>query len=296
MVLDELLNCSCMPTPSSHLLLLGCGQLAKELIRQEKESDNPRRITATTRNPLRIFELVELGAEPLILPIPHAEIIEPLAAGADVVVSFPPDEHTDSVLSPACAAARTITYISSTSVYGKKMGTIDDTTQADISNEACRPRLQAESIWREYGAVVLRAPGFYSPGNGLHKRLREGTYKLPDGGKNTSSRIHLTDLARIVLHIIEKEQLEDVTYLVGDKYPCTQLEIVTWLCEQMNLPLPESVPMEEVNPTLRGNRAIEAGRILEELNMELSYPNYKDGYLQCLSAAQITLEDADFTQ
>lgn len=155
-----------MPTPSSHLLLLGCGQLAKELIRQEKDSDKPRRITATTRNPLRIFELVELGIEPLILPLPHAEIIEPLAAGSDVVVTFPPDEHTDSVLSPACAAARTITYISSTSVYGKKMGTIDDTTPADIPNESCRPRLEAESIWREYGAVVLRAQGFIHLGTG----------------------------------------------------------------------------------------------------------------------------------
>lgn len=280
-----------MPTPSSHLLLLGCGQLAKELIRQEKESNTARRITATTRNPLRIFELVELGVEPLILPLPHAEIIEPLALGADVVVTFPPDEQTDSILAPACVAARSITYISSTSVYGKKTGTIDDTTPADISNEACRPRLQAESIWREYGAVVLRAPGFYSPGNGLHKRLKDGTYKLPEGGKNTTSRIHLTDLARIILQIIDKEHLDDVTYVVGDRYPCTQLEIVSWLCEQINLPLPESVPMAEVNPTLRGNRAIQSNRILEELNMELSYPNYKDGYLQCLSASQIVLTD-----
>ena len=267
-----------MAPPSSHLLLLGCGQVAKEIIRQEKLEQSPRRITATTRNPLRLFELVDLDIEPLILPLPYAAIIEPLAADADVVVSFPPDGTTDSILAPACAAARTIIYISSTSVYGKKSGTIDDTTPADIASEDCRARLQAESIWKEYGAIVLRAPGIYGPENGMHTRLKTGSFKLPDGGKNMVSRIHISDLVRIILAVIEKRTLTDSTYLVGDKQPCTLNEVASWLCEQMKLPLPESIPISEANPTLRANRQVDASRILEELKMNLEYPTYRDGY------------------
>lgn len=271
-----------MATASSHLLLIGCGQVAKEVVRQEKEDANPRRITVTTRNPLRLFEIVDLAVEPLIMPLPYAEIIEPLAAGADVLVSFPPDETTDSILAPACASARSIIYISSTSVYGKKTGTIDDTTPADISNANCRSRLQAESIWREYGAVVLRAPGLYGGQNGLHTRLLDGSYKLPDGGKNTISRIHLSDLASIILAIFERGSMSDSTYLVGDLTPSTQIEVVSWLCEQMNLPIPESVPASEVNQTLRANRAVDSSRILSELKLKLKYPGFKEGYGQCL--------------
>lgn len=296
-----------MLEPPSHLLILGCGQVAKEVIKLAKHglaeehfrfgaadalkqsqrtfsgADGELRITATTRNPLRLFELVDLGIEPLILPLPHREIIEPLAHEADVIVTFPPDEHTDAILAPACAGARSITYISSTGVYGRKTGTIDDTTDPDVSNDECRPRLEAESIWREYGGVVLRAPGIYSPQNGMHKRLKAGTYKLPEGGENFSSRIELSDLARVILTVILHAPMNDVTYVLGDSAPCSQLEIVSWLCEQMEIPLPESVPLSEVNPTLRGNRAVNGSRILEELGMQLLYPSYKSGYAYCLN-------------
>ncbi|MBX9686760.1 MAG: hypothetical protein K2X27_08660, partial [Candidatus Obscuribacterales bacterium] len=161
---------------SGQLLLLGTGQLGKAII---SEYAGSKRIIASTRDPRRIFEFAEMKIEPLIMPLPSAEIIESLASGSDILVSFPPDGSTDAILAPACAAARSIIYISSTGVYGAKSGKIDDSISPDSSEERLRPRLQAESIWREHGAVVLRVPGIYGPKSGMHLRLKEGNYKLP---------------------------------------------------------------------------------------------------------------------
>ncbi len=261
------------------LLLLGMGQVGKEVV---KQCGGARQITATSRNPDRLFELADLSVTPLIMPAPSAEIIEPFARDSAVVVSYPPDGFTDRILAPACAAARTLVYISTTGVYGKRIGTVDDTTPVDSSEERARLRLDAEGIWREHGAVVLRAPGIYGPTSGLHLRLRKGTYRLPEGGGNMISRIHVEDLARIILSCLEATNLSRDTYVVGDQMPCTQLEIITWLCNEMNIAMPESVPLSEVSPTLRGNRAVDASAILSELKLSLRYPTYKEGYRQCL--------------
>lgn len=265
---------------SNHLFLLGTGQVGKAVMEHARDG---RRITASTRNPNRIFELADLKIEPLIMPLPSAEIVASLAKDADMLVSFPPDGFTDKILAPACSGARNLIYISSTSVYGKKSGRIDDETEADSSDERARPRLEAESIWREHGAIVLRAPGIYGPNSGMHKRLRDGTYKLPEDGSNSVSRIHIDDLAEIILAIFDKGKMQDSTYVVGDESPCSLAEVANWLCAEMQIPLPPSVPLSEVNPTLRGNRAVDASRIIKELGVVLAYPSYREGYRQCLS-------------
>lgn len=264
---------------SNHLFLLGTGQVGRAVIDHARDG---RRITASTRNPNRIFELADLKIEPLIMPLPSAEIIANLIDDADVLVSFPPDGSTDKILAPACSGARSLIYISSTSVYGKRVGRIDDETEPDGNDERARPRLEAESIWREHGAVVLRAPGIYSPASGMHKRIKEGNYKIPEDGSNCVSRIHIDDLAEIILAVFDRGRMADSTYVVGDQAPCSLAEAAGWLCKEMQLPFPQSVPLSEVNPTLRGNRSIDASRILKELGVVLAYPSYREGYRQCL--------------
>ncbi len=264
---------------AKHLVLLGTGQVGRAVIAQEH---NYGRVIATTRNPNRIFELADLKIEPLIMPLPSAEIIEPLVRDADVLVSFPPDSSTDAILAPACSKAKSIIYLSSTGVYGNKTGKIDDTVSPDISDERMRPRLSAESIWREHGAMVLRVPGIYGPRSGLHLRLADGSYKMPADGANLVSRIHIEDLANIILEVFKYGRLEDSTYLLGDAHPCTLAEAVTWLCSEMKVAMPESVPLKEVNHTLRGNRAVDSSRLLKEIGYSLKYPTFKEGYTNCL--------------
>lgn len=271
---------------TNDLVLLGVGQVGRAVVAQAGGS---RKITGTTRDPRKIFQMVESGITPLIMPLPSAEILAPDCCRADVLVSFPPDGETDSVLAPACAGAHRIIYLSSTGVYGRIEGTIDDTTSTDESDETNALRLEAEKIWRQTGAVVLRVPGIYGSGAGLAQNLKAGTYRLPGSGDRYTSRIHVEDLAAIVLAVFAAATLERRCYVIGDQEPCTQLEIVTWLCDELKLPLPGSIPLDQVHRTLRGNRRVDPSALLTELGITLRYANYREGYralLKQMTAAQ----------
>ncbi len=65
------------------LLILGTGRVGKEVMRQAIGS---RLITATTRNPDRSQELIELGVEPLVLEKDSVEQVSHVANGSDVLV------------------------------------------------------------------------------------------------------------------------------------------------------------------------------------------------------------------
>lgn len=262
------------------LLLLGIGQVSRAIIAQARGT---RAVHGTTRNPLRIFELVELGITPLIMPLPSAQLVEHEAIAADVVVTFPPDGETDAILARGVQGARRVVYISSTSVYGQKEGIVDDTTPTDPACPRSAVRLHAEQIWRDRGAIVLRAPGIYGKEQGLHLALRDGKYQMPGMGERVISRIHVDDLAGLVLAVLDSD-LTSETFVVGDKNPCPQKEIVSWLCEKMQMPMPPCAALNEVNPTLRGNRRINAERILARLNYKLKYPDFQSGYGELLAS------------
>lgn len=260
------------------VLLLGFGQTAAAVLAAQETGT---KCYATTRNPMRVFDLYEYPLEPVIMPVPSAEIVEPLARDNDVLVSFPPDGTTDAILAPACRNARSIVYISSTGVYGAYRGKVTDETPVATDEATAKTRLEAEKIWQNVGATVLRAPGIYGPDNGLHVRMLNNAYSIPGDGTNVLSRIHVDDLAQFVMAVWAK-QVRSETYVVGDETPVPQIEVVTWLCERMELQLPRFAPLDAVSPTMRGNRAVDPTRALKELGVTLRYPGYKDGFESCL--------------
>jgi nucleoside-diphosphate-sugar epimerase len=267
------------------LVFLGFGQVARWVA---KVAGHSFKLIGTTRNAARVEELRAFRVEPHILSANlanDAQTVADICKGAYVLVSFPPDDKTDEYLAGALAQAcpdLRLIYISSTGVYGKETGIVDESTPVDASFRNNAARLHAEEIWRKNGAVILRAPGLYSPDSGLHTRLGSGTYKLPGDGSKFTSRIHLKDLACIILAAFAKPLPPGSIYVVGDKKPTTQLEVITWLCKRMQIPVPESVPLEAVSDTLRGNRRVSAEKILKELNLELEFPTYVEGFNDCL--------------
>lgn len=259
-----------------------------------------QKIIGTTRQPLRQMQLAAQGIDPFLL-LKHdtadnsinqqgyaadcLDQLRMLAADADVLVSFPPDGDSDRQLAPIMSAARSLVYVSSTGVYGSRQGLIDETTAVDYAADTARPRLEAEAIWRRLGGVVLRAPALYGQPTGLHIRLKESTYRLPIDSSNFISRIHLDDLAQIILAAF-RCALPGTIYTVGDLEPARHIDVVNWLCEKMHLPLP-AMAASPAAYRLRSNRCVSAARVLRELGVTLRYPTYREGYSQCLSAGAI---------
>lgn len=270
------------------LLLLGVGQVGLAVAAAVK---GERHVIGTTRQPMKMFELFHESIEPVVMPCPSADVIAPLARGADVVVSLPPDGTTDAILAPACLESRCIVYVSSTGVYGSREGTADDTTPPDETDKQAAVRIEAEKIWRSVGATVLRSPAIYGPGFSLIKTLRDGSYRLPEDGSRLSSRIYVDDLAALILSALAAGKRGE-TYVVGDLQPATRKEVVQWLCDRLGLPFPESAPLDEVHPTMRGNRAVDGRRCLSALGVTLRYPTYKEG-LSAILAAEAAQQAAE---
>lgn len=267
------------------LVLLGVGQVALHVAYLADRYD----LIGTTRNKNKVLSLQTNAITSILidneLTLQQQSELAKLLDNACVLVSFPPDEYSDKLFSSLCSQSKRIIYISSTSVYGNYHGIVDETTKADRQNTRAKPRLEAEKLWLDRGAIVLRAPGLYGPKSGLHLRLNNGSYRLPAKNDNYISRIHLQDLARIILALFSKPLPTNSIYLVGDLEPASQLEVVQWLCNNMRRPLPEQAEPDKIPTSLTANRRVNAKKILDELNIELQFPTYKEGYIACLKEA-----------
>jgi hypothetical protein len=269
------------------LVLLGVGQVAYHVACLA----SGYRLIGTTRNKDKIQSLQANGITSFLIEndftFQQQIDLTNILTNAYVLVSFPPDEDSDKFFSSLCSESKRIIYISSTSVYGQYHGIVDETTQTDWQNTRSKLRLEAEKYWLEKGAIILRAPGLYGPASGLHLRLSNGTYRLPQKSDNYISRIHLQDLARIILAAFAKPLPISSTYLVGDIEPASQLEVVQWLCKKMKLPLPKEAELNNTPVSLTANRRVNAKKILDELDIKLQFPTYKEGYSDCLAKAGI---------
>lgn len=218
-----------------------------------------RGVEATTR------DAVEVARE-YVGPATHA------------IITFPPAGATDAALAPLLAKARAVSYLSTTGVYEDLEGIVDDATPLPEKPSAKYAAvLAAEAAYRAVGAAVLRSPGIYGAERGIHVRLARGDFKLSGDGSRYGSRIHVEDLAALLLASAATPR---ETFVVGDLEPCRQRDMVTWLCSQLNLPFPASAPLAEVHETLRRNRRIDSSRALSRLGVTLQYPSYRAAFTQ----------------
>jgi len=263
------------------LLLAGVGFVAEAVA----AAASGRLIAGTTRRPQSAAHLEGLGIEPIVLVPGMESALTERSKDADIVVSFPPDGHTDARMAALLESARRLVYVSSTGVYGDTRGRIDNRTPAAPSDDTGRRRLAAEDSWRSAGATVVRAPGIYGPGRGLHRSLQTGAYRLPGDGSGIISRIHVDDLASVLLAALDAD-VAGRTYVVGDLCAVPQREVVEWLCERLGRELPPSMPLEHAPRTLRGSRAVDPTETLSELGVTLRYPSYREGFAACLDAEE----------
>lgn len=255
------------------MLVLGCGYTGTAVARLAL--GRGQTVVGSVRRPEAAEQLRAAGIEPLLVPELDAGIAAHVDAETHVIVTFPPDGVTDPRVAGALAHAAAITYVSSTGVYGDRSGVIDDTTPLP---EPLPPRSQrllaGENAYRPFGATVLRSAAIYGKDRGLHRRVLRGEHRIPGDGSNTISRIHVDDLAALIL---ATRTVRGETFVVGDLEPAAHLEVVRFVCDTYGVPLPPSAPLHELPDSLRANRAIDPRRALQMLGVTLHYPSFRQG-------------------
>jgi hypothetical protein len=198
-----------------------------------------------------------------------------------VVVTFPATEdgRAEGAVAAACTEIPTV-YVSTVALYGS---TRDVSVATQTAPDADPRRLRAERLFQAAGAVILRAPAIYGPDRGVHQRIRAGLHRIPGDGSRFTSRIHVDDLAALLLGALCTHKIDrrwaGAVFPVGDATPCSHKEIARFVCETFSVPFPASVPLEEAPVTLRGDRRVDGRAACEAFGVALRYPSFRDGIL-----------------
>lgn len=268
------------------VLVLGCGYAGAALARLARARGLD--VLAHARSDARVAALRAEGFAVLQQAVLDETIAAHVDARTHVVVAFPPDGSTDARIAGSLAGAAAITYVSSTGAYGDLRGVIDDTTPLAALAAPAAPgaasvdrsaRLRgAEARYLGEGAVVLRCPALYGRDRGLHMRILRGEHSIPGDGTRHLSRIHVDDLAQLILALVPLAGPRVAeTFVVGDLAPAPHVDVVRFVCETYGVPLPPFVPLESVHESLRADRRVDASRALDRSGITLIYPSYREG-------------------
>jgi nucleoside-diphosphate-sugar epimerase len=125
-------------------------------------------------------------------------------------------------------------------------------------------------------AVVLRLAGLYGPGR--LPQIGPNTGQTPGPPGRLVNIIHVEDAAAVVL-AAEARSVTPRTYLVSDGHPTERRRYLERLAELLGLPPPAPASTEAVGsiPRSMGDKRVSNRRMLEELRVELAYPDYWAG-------------------
>lgn len=224
-----------------------------------------------------------------------------LAGASHILLSVPPGDAGDPValaLGRQLAALpdlRWVGYLSTTGVYGDRGGAWvdEDTPPAPTSDRGAR-RLMAERQWlelhRSHGLPVhiFRLAGIYGPGRNQLEAVKAGMAKRIIKPGQIFARIHVEDIARVLLASIARPDPGRI-YNVCDDEAAPPQEVVAYAAKLLGLPAPREVPFDEAELSPMGrsfyleNKRLDNARIKAELGVTLAYPTYREGLAALLT-------------
>jgi nucleoside-diphosphate-sugar epimerase len=282
------------------LLSLGHGYSAAALARLLL----PRgwRVVGTARSPERLDAIAAAG----VAPVPWdggaapPALLGALDGATHLLTSVAPDAEGDPVLRAlgqglAAAAPRLAWagYLSTTGVYGDRQGGwVDERSELRPATERGRWRVAAEAAWRAVPGLplhVFRLAGIYGPGRGPFEKVRQGTARRIVKPGQWFSRIHVDDIARVLLASIERPG-PGATYNVCDDDPAPPQDVIAEAARLLGRPPPPEEPFETaaMTPMARSfyaeSKRVRNDRIKAGLGVRLLYPDYRSGLRACLEA------------
>jgi nucleoside-diphosphate-sugar epimerase len=286
---------------STRAIVLGCGYVGLRLVRELVSRGVE--VSAASPRTERFAEVRAAGGDPI-----RADALEPATLRSladlrsDVVFDLTrpqqlaPDRYTtwgtrNIAQVFAASPPGALVYLSSTSVYDPRIsGWIDETSQVQPGSAFGEARLDAERVYlgmlESHGLPVriCRAPTVYGPFRTLRARLESGAYTRVDDEEQWVSRIHVDDLVAGLIAAWQKGRPGEV-YLLCDDEPVTGRRYAELTADLLSLPLPPTVPREDIRNELGSagfERRAALGRccnrkMREELGFEPSYPSVVEG-------------------
>jgi nucleoside-diphosphate-sugar epimerase len=231
---------------------------------------------------------------------PGTDLSGAFAAATHLLTSVSPDAGGDPVLRALGAEVRAAAprlawagYLSTTGVYGDRGGDwVDEDSALTPATSRGRWRVEAEAAWRAVPGLplhVFRLAGIYGPGRGPFEKLRAGTARRIVKEGQWFSRIHVDDIAQVLLASIGRPR-PGAAYNLCDDDPAPPQDVIGEAARLLGLPPPPLVPFEEaeMTPMARSfyaeSKRVRNDRIKAELGVRLLHPDYRSGLRAILRA------------
>jgi nucleoside-diphosphate-sugar epimerase len=285
-----------------NLFAFGLGYSARHFVRRYR--DRLGHVDGTVTSPESVAALESEGIQALLFDRDTADSdIHSAVAQADaLLVSIPPDENGDPALrrfGDAIAAAPRLAwigYLSTVGVYGDhRGGWVDETTPPAPANERSRQRLRAEDDWLAFGSRsgkpvhVFRLAGIYGPGRNPLAQLAAGTARRIVKPGQVFNRIHVDDIATVLMASIARPN-GGAVYNLADDEPSPPEDVVAYAARLAGIEPPPEVAFDDAR---LGSMAasfwdeckrVSNRRIKDELGVTLRHATYREG-LSAIRAA-----------
>lgn len=240
------------------------------------------------------------GASPLIWPGAEDALRGAVPRADAILVSTAPTDAGDPVLAAfrddlARARPRWLGYLSTTGVYGDRQGGwVDEDSVLDGSGPRGQARIRAEGAWQDLARDhdlplhIFRLAGIYGPGRGPFQKVRDGTARRIIKPGQVFSRIHVEDIAQVLLASIDAPAPIGI-YNVCDDDPAPPQDVIAHAATLLGLPLPPAVPFDQaqMSPMARSfygdSKRVRNDRIKRDLGVTLRYPDYRSGLAALLA-------------
>jgi nucleoside-diphosphate-sugar epimerase len=252
-------------------------------------------VAGTCRTPEAAAQFEKTGIKALVFDsaAPSAGAAISLGDADCILSSVAPDQHGDPVLRHFTLpqSARWIGYLSTTAVYGDRDGGwVDEQTATSPGSPRGRRRVAAEQEWLSLAqpAQVFRLAGIYGPGRSSFERLRAGTANRIVKPGQMFSRIHVDDIAAVLLASIAAPAPGRI-YNVCDNEPAPPQDVVVHAASLLGIEPPPAVDFESADLSAMArsfygeNRRVHNDRIKSELGVKLIYPTYREGLAAILA-------------
>ena len=297
---------------NKRLFCFGYGYVCDYLGHALQQHSEGWTLAGTTRDDERRKELLARRVRTHIFDYeqPLVDAKETLKNATHILVSTPPDErghptfqmHAQDLLE--LPNLEWVGYLSSTGVYGNRNGgEVDETAEIRPTSQRGSRRAVAEQEWmslyQRHGVPVhiFRLAGIYGPGRSALDSVRVGVSRRIDKAGHLFNRIHVEDIAQVILKSFDNPNPGSY-YNLADDSPSASHEVIKEACMMLGVEVPPLIPFEEIDMApitqsfYKDNKVVNNQKIKSELGVQLKYPDFRSGLKGCLAAEEYALEDA----
>ena len=221
------------------------------------------------------------------------EIVDKLKNSDHILISIPPIDGNDIVLnnfsdSLKISNIKWITYLSATSVYGNHEGEwVNELSKTHPTSHLGINRLKVEEKWLSFvkknnlPLQIFRLSGIYSNKNNPLLRLKSGNANIINKPNHFFSRIHVEDIANILLKSLTNFKTNEI-YNISDDKPASSQEVMSYAAKILKTDLPKTIEEQDIKSEMLKNfykdsKKVSNKKMKKFFNYNLKFPTYIEG-------------------